>query len=505
MEDYIYMEDIVKRFPGVTACNHISIGFAKGEIHALLGENGAGKSTLMNMLYGLLKKDEGNIYIQGEKKEINNPQEAIALGIGMVHQHFMLIPKFTVIENIVLGTKLKREPLLDFKAAREKVREILKMTGLDIPLDTKVQDLCIGDQQKVEIIKALYKGARTLIMDEPTAVLTPVEVDELFVVLKKWVAEGNTVIFITHKMREVVEICDRISILRDATYFGTFPVANLDENEVARLMVGREVSLHMERKDQKRGKDILIVDKLSVMNEAGMTAVKDVSFTVGAGEIVGIAGVDGNGQLELIDAIMGQTTRKEGRILMNGEFIERLTPRKILDKGISNIPFQRQVEGLALEFPISDNFILKEEWKEPYKKGWFLDFKYIRSRVEEIIKAYNIKARSSETQVGNMSGGNQQKVVIAREVERDHELLIACHPTHGLDIGAIEFIHHKIMEERNNQKGVLLVSTELEELLSLSDRILVMYKGEIMGEVEGKLENLSEIGSMMLGGCHGKA
>lgn len=505
MEDYIYMEDIVKRFPGVTACNHISIGFAKGEIHALLGENGAGKSTLMNMLYGLLKKDEGSIYIQGEKKEINSPQEAIALGIGMVHQHFMLIPKFTVIENIVLGTKLKREPLLDFKAAREKVREILEMTGLDIPLDAKVQDLCIGDQQKVEIIKALYKGARTLIMDEPTSVLTPVEVDELFVVLKKWVTEGNTVIFITHKMREVVEICDRISILRDASYFGTYPVENLDENEVARLMVGRNVSLHMECKPQIRGKEILRVDKLSVKNEMGMNAVKDVSFSVAAGEIVGIAGVDGNGQRELIEAIMGQTTKKEGRILMNGAAIEKLSPRKILDIGISNIPFQRQTEGLALEFPISDNFILKEEWKEPYRKGLFLDFKYIRKRVEAVIKAYNIKARSGDTQVGNMSGGNQQKVVIAREVEREHELLIACHPTHGLDIGAIEFIHHKIMEERNNQKGVLLVSTELEELFSLSDRILVMYKGEIMGEVEGKLENLSKIGSMMLGGCHGKA
>ncbi len=505
MEDYIYMDDIVKRFPGVTACNHISIGFAKGEIHALLGENGAGKSTLMNMLYGLLKKDEGSIFIEGKKKEINSPQEAIALGIGMVHQHFMLIPKFTVIENIVLGTKLKREPLLDFRAARERINGILEMTGLDINIDEKVQNLCIGDQQKVEIIKALYKGAEVLIMDEPTAVLTPVEVDELFIVLRNWVTEGNTVIFITHKMREVVEICDRISILRDATYFGTYPVENLDEKEVARLMVGRDVSLHIESTPQPRGKDILVVDKLTVKNDIGLESVKDISFTVAAGEIVGIAGVDGNGQLELIEAIMGLNNKKAGRITLNGESIEKLSPRKILDKGISNIPFERQKEGLALEFPISDNFILKEEWNKPYRKGLFLDFKLIWKKAEEVMKAYNIKARTPATQVGNMSGGNQQKVVIAREVERDHKLLIACHPTHGLDIGAIEFIHHKIMEERNNQKGVLLVSTELEELLSLSDRILVMYKGEIMGEVEAKLENLSSIGSMMLGGCHGKA
>ena len=499
MKDYCRLENIVKRFPGVTACNNISISFEKGEIHALLGENGAGKSTLMNILYGLLKKDEGNIYIKGEKVDIKTPQEAIALGIGMVHQHFMLIPKFSVLENIVLGTKLKREPLLDYRVAREKINTILKMTGLDIPLDEKVQNLCVGDQQKVEIIKALYKGAEILIMDEPTAVLTPTEVDELFVVLRKWVAEGNTVIFITHKMREVIEICDRISILRDASYLGTFLVKDLDEEKVARLMVGREISLHTCNKPQSRGQNILEIEKLSVKNEMGITCVEEVSLKVSQGEILGIAGVDGNGQLELIEAIMGLNNKKEGSILMNGAPIDKLSPKKILEQGISNIPFDRQKEGLALNFPIRDNFILKEQWKKPYRKRFFLDFKYIKDKVEEIISSYNIKAKSPLTQVGNMSGGNQQKVVIAREIERKHELLIACHPTHGLDIGAIEFIHKKIREERENQKGILLVSTELEELLSLSDRILVMYKGKIMGEVESCIDNLPAIGSMMLG------
>lgn len=504
MEKYIRMENILKRFPGVTACNDISMEFTKGEIHALLGENGAGKSTLMNILYGLLKKDEGEIYIKDEKVTINSSQDAISLGIGMVHQHFMLIPKFTVIENIVLGTKFKREPLLDYKTARKRVKQILEMTGLGIPLDEKVQNLCIGDQQKVEIIKALYKGATTLIMDEPTAVLTPAEVDELFLVLKKWVKEGNTVIFITHKMREVVEICDRISVLRDGSYFGTYPVEGLDEKEVAELMVGREVSLNMNRKPQKRGAEILSVKHLNVKSDLNMECVKDVSFSVAAGEVVGIAGVDGNGQLELVEAIMGLRSQKEGSIQLNGESIEKLSPRKVLDKGISNIPFERQKEGLALEFPISENFILKEEWKAPYKKKFFLDFKYINQRTREAMDTYRIKAKTPETQVGNMSGGNQQKVVLAREIERDHQLLIACHPTHGLDIGAIEFIHQKIMEERDRMKGILLISTELEELISLSDRILVMYQGEIMGEVTGEIANVPAIGAMMLGARESK-
>lgn len=499
MEDFIVMEHIVKRFPGVTACGDVSIGFARGEIHALLGENGAGKSTLMNILYGLIKPDEGRILIDGSPVSMSGPQDAIAHGIGMVHQHFMLIPKFTVLENIILGTKLDKEPLLSTGAARKRVADISEKTGLRIEPDTPVSELCVGDQQRVEIVKVLYKGVSVLIMDEPTAVLTPQETDELFGVLRNWIKDGNTVIFITHKMREVMEFCDRVSILRDGCCIGTSGVKGITEDELANMMVGRDVELNLQKAEAKPGNTVLEVKDLKVKGENGIFAVNGVNFTVRAGETVGIAGVDGNGQLELIEAIMGLIPSTEGEIFVKGQPIRGKSPKEILESGVSNIPFNRQTEGLALNFSIRDNFILKERWHEPFARKGFLRNQFINDHVRDVIKEFSIKANGPETRAGNMSGGNQQKVVIAREIERKHDLLIACHPTHGLDIGAIEFIHKRIIRERDEGKAVLLVSTEMEELLALSDRILVFFKGEIMGEAPATAQAVQSIGLMMLG------
>lgn len=499
MKDYIRMEHITKRFPGVTASADVSIGFRKGEIHALLGENGAGKSTLMNMLYGLLKPDEGQIYIDDKPVKIPWPQDAIAHGIGMVHQHFMLIPKFTVLENIILGTKLDKEPLLDTAAARKRILELSERTGLKVDPDARIHDLSVGDQQRVEIIKVLYKGVNVLIMDEPTAVLTPQETDELFLVLRNWIKDGNTVIFITHKMREVLEFCDRVSVLRDGHFIETADVAEIDEERLAHMMVGREVQLVLEKAPAKPKDVVLDVSGLTVKAESGIDAVSNVSFQVRAGETVGIAGVDGNGQLELIEAIMGLQPVKAGEVKIKGEAATGKAPKQILSMGVSNIPFSRQTEGLVLNFSVRDNFILKERWHAPYAKHGFLQNKTINATVKKMIKKYSIKANGPETRVGNMSGGNQQKVVASREMERPHDLLIACHPTHGLDIGAIEFLHKRIIAERDEGKAVLLVSTEMDELLALSDRILVMFKGEIMGEAPATAEAVQQIGLMMLG------
>ncbi|MEL7609275.1 MAG: ABC transporter ATP-binding protein [Bacillota bacterium] len=499
MTDYISMEHITKRFPGVTACDDVTIGFKKGEIHALLGENGAGKTTLMNMLYGLLHPDEGCIRIDGKPVTISGPQDAIGHGIGMVHQHFMLIQKFTVLENIILGTKLEREPLLNTAAARARVVEIAHSTGLCLDPDARIQDLSVGDQQRVEIVKALYKGVSVLIMDEPTSVLTPQETDELFTVLRAWAGQGNTVIFITHKMREVMAFCDRVSILRDGRFMGTASAEGATEHDLANRMVGRDVNICPERRACCPKDTVLSVRDLKVKADNGILAVNGVSFDVRAGETVGIAGVDGNGQMELISAIMGHIPVVSGTVCVNGKDITGKKPKAVLDSGVSNIPFNRQTEGLALSFTVRDNFILKERWKEPYARKGFLQGKFIDRRVKEIIGRYGIKANGPDTRAGNMSGGNQQKIVIAREMEREHELLIACNPTRGLDIGAIEFIHARLVNERDEGKAVLLVSTEISQLLAVSDRILVLFKGEIMGEVPATEDSVQQIGLMMLG------
>ena len=499
MDSFIRMENITKRFPGVTALNNVTVEFARGEIHALLGENGAGKTTLMNVLYGLLKADEGRILIDGKPVVINGPRQAIANGIGMVHQHFMLVPKFTALENIILGSRLEREPLLDLGAARKKIEKIARDTGLSVDLDSKVLDLCVGDQQRVEILKVLYKDARVLIMDEPTSVLTPQEADELSAALLKWTQQGNTVIFITHKIREVMEACGRITILRDGTCIGTVKACDTDPVRIARMMVGREITAVANAGQANPGSRVFEVRNLNVQVDCALPKVNDVSFEVREREIVGIAGVDGNGQLELVESILGLMPAQSGDILLAGQSIKGLQPDEILSKGVSNIPFIRQTEGLALEFSIKENFILKERWNPPFSKKGFLQNNVILEKARAIINDYHIKANGPDTKVANMSGGNQQKVVIAREFDRKPRLLIACHPTHGLDIGAIEFIHQRLLEQKEKGAAILLISTELDELLSLSDRVLVMYKGEIMGEVIPAKTEIEEIGLMMLG------
>ncbi|MCD8242083.1 MAG: ATP-binding cassette domain-containing protein, partial [Lachnospiraceae bacterium] len=385
------------------------------------------------------------------------------------------------------------------REATQKIVDTTQRTGLNENADARVADLSVGDQQRVEIIKALYKGVSTLIMDEPTAVLTPQETDELFRVLRGWVKEGNTVIFITHKMREVVCFCDRVSILRDGHFIETAPTGDLSEQEIAEMMVGHKVTLAMDKKELQVGDTVLDVKELTVPGIGGVEAVKNVSFVVREGEVLGIAGVDGNGQSELISAIIGLTKASAGEVRLNGENILGRTPKQILDMGLSNIPFSRQTEGTVMSFSVVDNLILKEEWNPPYCRHGVLQKKVIQERSREMIEKYSIKANDPDTRVENMSGGNQQKVIIAREIEREHKLLLACHPTHGLDIGATEFIHRCLIGERDAGKAVLLVSTELDELLSLSDRIIVMFKGEIMGEVTSGHFEPSKIGLMMAG------
>jgi general nucleoside transport system ATP-binding protein len=495
----ILMEAITKRFPGVTALNRVTVEFARGEIHALLGENGAGKTTLMNILYGLVRPDEGRIFIDGRQVSISSSHDAIANGIGMVHQHFMLIPKFTVLENIIVGTPSKQEPLLDLKSARAKIKTICRDTGLQVDLDSKVMDLSVGDQQRVEIIKALYKGARILIMDEPTAVLTPRETDELFSALSKWIKEGNTAIFITHKIKEVLEACDHITVLRDGECIGTVQAREADYTQIARLMVGRELAPVTNPGRGTPGKKVFEVRNLVVQSEDGVQRVNDVSFEIAEGEVLGIAGVDGNGQLELVESIVGLMPVRSGEILLEGKSIKGLRPDQILSLGVSNIPFKRQTEGLAVEFSIEENYILKERWHAPFSRRGLLQTKVIQQQTRAIIEEYHIKANGPETKVGNMSGGNQQKVVIAREFERKPKVLIACHPTHGLDVGAIEFIHRRLLEQKTRDTAILLISTELDELFNLSDRIIVLYKGEVMGETLPSAVEIEKIGLMMLG------
>jgi len=495
----ISMEGISKRFPGVTALNRVSVEFAWGEVHALLGENGAGKTTLMNILYGLVKPEEGCIYVDGRPIAINSSQDAIANGIGMIHQHFMLIPKFTVLENIIVGTPSRRGPLLDLSSARSKIEAICDSTGLRVDLDSRVMDLSVGDQQRVEIIKALYKGARVLIMDEPTAVLTPREADELFVALSRWTQEGNTVIFITHKIREVLNSCQRITVLRDGECMGSIQSCEADYAQIAKMMVGRDLTMIVNPRKGTAGKQVFEVKNLVVESEDHVERVRDVSFAIREGEILGIAGVDGNGQLELVESILGLIPVRSGDALLEGRSIKGLRPDQVLALGVSNVPFKRQSEGLAMEFSIQENYMLKDRRGAPFAHWGFLQMDAIREQARRIIGEYRIKANGPETKVANMSGGNQQKVVIARELERKPTLLIACHPTHGLDVGAIEYIHGRLLEQKAKGTAILLISTELDELLALSDRILVLYKGGVMGEVLPSTEVVERIGLMMLG------
>jgi ABC-type uncharacterized transport system ATPase subunit len=495
------LRGITKRFPGVVANDSVDFDLRRGEVHALLGENGAGKSTLVNVLYGLYQPDEGEIRINGKPVSIRSPKDAIDHGIGMVHQHFMLIPVMTVAENIVLATEPRRGGvLLDYDAAVKRVEEIAKTFNFAINPRSRVENISVGQQQRVEILKALYRGADVLILDEPTAVLTPQEAKELFGILRTLIAEGMSVIFISHKLHEVLEIADRVTVLRRGKTIETLPREGATQPQLAKLMVGREVLLRVDKQPAEPGEPLLEVEDLNVLDERGLPAVREVSLTVRAGEIVGIAGVDGNGQTELIDALTGLTKPQSGTVRVGGRDVTRESARHRLEEGVGHIPEDRQRRGLVLDFTLAENLGLHDYREEPNSRYGFLFPARLISWARRVLKAFDVRGGGPRTLASALSGGNQQKVVIAREVERDPRVLVAAQPTRGLDVGAIEFVHRRLVEERNEGRAVLLVSLELEEIMSLSDRILVIFGGQIVGEY-GPDVSEDELGIAMTGGA----
>jgi general nucleoside transport system ATP-binding protein len=493
------LRGITKRFPGTVANDHVDFDLAKGEVHALLGENGAGKSTLMNILYGLYHPDEGEIRLGGKPTRIDSPRDAIDSGIGMVHQHFMLIPVMTVAENIVLATEPTKGPFLDLATAEKRVRELSTQYGLTVRPEAKVASISVGMQQRAEILKALYRGAEILILDEPTAVLTPQEASELFTIIRSLQEDGKSIIFISHKLNEVLEIADRITVLRQGKRIDTVPREGATREGLARLMVGREVVLSVEKPPAEPGETLLEVKDLVVADERGLEAVRGVSLEVKAGEIVGIAGVDGNGQSELIDALTGLRSPAAGTITAAGKNLTSANARECLDAGVGHIPEDRQVRGLVLDFTLAENLALHDYAREPSSRwGWLYPARLIE-RAARLLKEFDVRGGRPQTLAADLSGGNQQKVVIAREVSRDPRILVAAQPTRGLDVGAIEFVHRRLVKERDEGRAILLVSFELEEILSLSDRILVIYEGKIVGEY-GPGVSEEELGIAMTGG-----
>jgi len=494
------LRGITKQFPGVLANDHVDFDLRRGEVHALLGENGAGKSTLMNILYGLYSADEGEIIVNGKTVAFSSPHDAIDQGIGMVHQHFMLIPVMTVTENIVLASEpTKGRVFLDYAGARKRVEEISQRFGFAIEPDARIQDITVGQQQRVEILKALYRDADILILDEPTAVLTPQEAAELFAILEGLVHEGMSIIFISHKLNEVLEIADRITVLRRGKRIDTIPREGATEASLARSMVGREVLLRVDKKPASPGATLMHVEDLRVFDDRRLEAVRGVSFDVRAGEIVGIAGVDGNGQTELIDALTGLRRPSGGRIEIEGHDLTNSNADAHLEAGLGHIPEDRQRRGLVLEFSLAENLVLHDYDKEPYSRFGTISPRRIVSRARRLLSDYDVRGGGPRTPAAALSGGNQQKVVVAREVSRNPRVLIAAQPTRGLDVGAIEFVHRQLVAERDTGRGVLLVSLELEEILSLSDRILVIYEGRIVGEFSPDVTE-EELGIAMTGG-----
>jgi simple sugar transport system ATP-binding protein len=490
---------IVKRFPGVVANDHVNFSLRRGEIHAILGENGAGKTTLMNILYGLYHPDEGEIYVKGQPVELRRPNDAIRLGIGMVHQHFMLVPVFTVAENIILGQEIRRGPFLDLRRAVQEVRELSRRYGLEVDPEALVKDLPVGVQQRVEILKALYRNADILILDEPTAVLTPQETEELFRVMRHLQRQGVSIIFITHKLKEVLAVADRITVLRNGRVVGVLTPEEADEAHLAAMMVGREVMLTVEKAPARPGEEVLRVEDLRVRDDRGALAVDGVSFSVRAGEILGIAGVQGNGQTELIEALVGLRPVAGGRVFLLGEEVTGRPPRALIDRGMAHIPEDRQKHGLVLPYSVADNLVLNAYDRPPFARGLQRQPQAILEHARRLIALYDIRTPSPYTPARNLSGGNQQKVIAARELSRPIRLLVANQPTRGLDVGATEYIHRKIVEMRDQGVAVLLVSTELDEIFSLSDRIAVMYRGRIVAVLEAAEATLQQVGLLMAG------
>jgi simple sugar transport system ATP-binding protein len=494
------LRDITKAFPGVLANDHINLTLEEGHVHALLGENGAGKTTLMNILYGLYEQDEGTIHIRGQQVTIEDPNDAIAQGIGMVHQHFMLVPVLTVTENVMLGVEsIKNLVFLDRADAAQRVRHISEQYNLEVDPDVYIKSLPVGVQQRVEIIKLLYREADILILDEPTAVLTPQEVEELFKIIRSLVDQGKSVIFITHKLKEVMNIADQITVLRNGRVVGTTTPEETDEQQLAAMMVGREVVLQVEKEPAEPEEPVLMVKDLAVEDDRGNLAVRSVSFEVHAGEILGVAGVQGNGQTELVEALTGLREICGGQMEILGEDITGATPRTILEQGVAHVPEDRQKDGLVLGFPVAENLVLNTYYVPPFARNVVMQQEKILEAAEKRVREFDIRTPSVLTPVSSLSGGNQQKVIVAREFSRPIKLLIASQPTRGLDVGSIEYIHRRIIEKRDEGTAVLLVSPELDEVMGLSDRIAVMYEGEIVDILPAGEATREEIGLLMAG------
>jgi general nucleoside transport system ATP-binding protein len=493
------LRGITKRFGSLVANNAIEFELKRGEIHALLGENGAGKSTLMNVLYGLHQPDEGEILLGGEKVEIHSPRQAMNLGIGMVHQHFMLVPVMTVAENLVLGAEPRNGPLLDYKAAARRTRELSERFGLAVDPDAKVENLGVGAQQRVEILRALFGGAKVLVLDEPTAVLTAQETQDLFRVLHALQEEGTSVVFISHKLNEVLDVSDRVTVLRRGEKIDTVVTEGSTERSLARLMVGRDVLLRVEKPEHEVGEPLLQVQGVSADDDRDLPAVRDVSFEVRAGEIVAIAGVDANGQSELIEVLTGLRKPTAGTVMVAGKDVTGSSPRDVQDAGLGHIAEDRHRRGLVLDFSLAENVFLREYRREGNSRFGLMSPRRMAERARPMLEDYDVRGGDSDTRAASLSGGNQQKVVIARELSADPAVLIAAQPTRGLDVGAIEFVHRRLVEQRDQGRAILLVSLELEEVRSLADRVLVIYEGAIVAELPPSASE-EDFGVAMTGG-----
>lgn len=499
MDYVIEMLGIRKQFGDFVANDNITLQLKKGEIHALLGENGAGKSTLMNVLFGLYQPEAGIIKVNGKEVKITDPNKANDLGIGMVHQHFMLVENFTVTENIILGSEPTKMGLVNIRDAAKKVQQLSEKYGLNVDPYAKIEDISVGMQQRVEILKTLYRGAEMLIFDEPTASLTPQEINELIQIMKRLIKEGKSIILITHKLKEIMDVSDRVTIIRKGQGIGTVTTAETNPDQLAEMMVGRQVVFKTEKTTAHPKDVVLNIENLTVQDNRGIDRVKDLSLAVRAGEIVGIAGIDGNGQSELIEAITGLRKVKSGQIALNGKDITGKKPRKITESGIGHIPQDRHKHGLVLDFPIGHNIVLQTYYQSPVSKGGIIDYKRVNSIARNIIEEYDVRTPSEMTQARALSGGNQQKAIIGREINRDPDLLIAALPTRGLDVGAIEFIHKRLIEQRDKGKAVLLISFELDEVMNVSDNIAVIHDGSIIDTVSPKETTEQELGLLMAG------
>ncbi|KYG28103.1 ABC transporter ATP-binding protein [Alkalihalobacillus trypoxylicola] len=500
MSYVIEMNQIRKEFPGIVANDNITLQLKQGEIHALLGENGAGKSTLMNVLFGLYQPEKGEIKVRGQKVKITDPNVANRLGIGMVHQHFMLVENFTVTENIILGNEPTKAGRINIKKAAKEVKKISEQYGLSVDPYAKIEDISVGMQQRVEILKTLYRGAEVLIFDEPTAVLTPQEIQELIKIMKKLVSEGKSIILITHKLKEIMSSCDSCTVIRRGKGIGTVSVKDASEAKLAEMMVGREVNFTVTKTPAEPKDVVLKMENVTMKSSRNVEALKGLDLEIRAGEIFGLAGVEGNGQSELIEAITGLRKVEKGKVFLNQKEITNLTPRKVSESGVGHIPEDRHKHGLILDFAIGENMVLQTYYQQPYSKNGILNTQAIYDKARTLIEDYDVRTPSEYTLARSLSGGNQQKAIIAREVDRSPDFLIAAQPTRGLDVGAIEAIHKRLIKERDKGKAVLLMSLELDEILNVSDRIAVIYDGKIVDIVQAAETNEKELGLLMAGG-----